>query len=111
MDEPFAGKLLLIVLGKMEKLNRKLLLAGVFRLFLIAIFVFTSLAPLLQAREKDKLSYGEGLIVNVPFTEAEVEQAVQDVAENGIIRGTKEYNKDEYVVGAKPADSSHAFPP
>ena len=111
MDEPFAGKLLLIVLGKMEKLNRKLLRASVFPLFLIATFVFTSVAPLLQAREKDKLSYGEGLIVNVPFTEAEVEQVVQDVSENGIIRGTKEYNKDEYVSGAKPADSTHAFPP
>ena len=49
--------------------------------------------------------------MNVPFTEAEVEQVVRDVAENGIIRGTKEYNKDEYVGGAKPADSSHAFPP
>src|ERR1700733_10337867 len=111
MDAPFAGKLLLIVLGKMERLNSKLHRAGVSRLFVIATFVLTAVAPLLQAREKDKLSYGEGLIVNVPFTEAEVEQVVRDVAENGIIRGTKEYNKDEYVGGAKPADSSHAFPP
>jgi hypothetical protein len=111
MDAPFAGKLLLIVLGKMEKLNSKLHRASVPLLFVIATFVLTAVAPLLQAREKDKLSYGEGLIVNVPFTEAEVEQVVRDVAENGIIRGTKEYNKDEYVGGAKPADSSHAFPP
>ena len=95
----------------MEKLNSKLHRSSVFLLFVAATFVLTAVAPLLQAREKDKLSYGEGLIVNVPFTEAEVEQAVQDVAENGIIRGTKEYNKDEYVVGAKPADSTHAFPP
>jgi hypothetical protein len=111
MDAPFAGKLLLIVLGKMEKLNSKLHRASLSLLFVIATFVLTAVAPLLQAREKDKLSYGEGLIVNVPFTEAEVEQVVRDVAENGIIRGTKEYNKDEYVGGAKPADSSHAFPP
>jgi len=78
---------------------------------LATVVLLTTVAPFLQAREKDKLSYGEGLIVNVPFTEAEVEQVVRDVTQNGIIRGTKEYNKDEYVVGAKPADSTHAFPP
>ena len=94
----------------MEKLNRKLHRVSVFLVSVIAMFVLTTVAPFLQAREKDKLSYGEGLIVNVPFTEAEVEQVVQDVTQNGIIRGTKEYNKDEYVVGAKPADSTHAFP-
>jgi len=96
----------------MEKLNSKLHRASMSPLFLMATFLALAiLAPFLQAREKDKLSYGEGLIVNVPFTEAEVEQVVQDVAQNGIIRGTKEYNKDEYVGGAKPADSTHAFPP
>jgi hypothetical protein len=63
----------------------------------------------LAGRGKDKISYGEGLIVNVPFPVSEVEQVVQDVTENGIIRGTKEYNKDEYVGGAKAADSSHVF--
>lgn len=62
-------------------------------------------------RGKDKLSYGEGLIVNVPFTESEVEQVVEEVAQNGVIRGTKEYNKDEFVGGAKPATSSKVFPP
>jgi hypothetical protein len=109
VDKPVAGKL---VLGKMERLNSKLHRAGVSPLFLMATFVLlATFAPFLQAREKDKLSYGEGLIVNVPFTEAEVEQVVRDVAQNGIIRGTKEYNKDQYVVGAKPADSTHAFPP
>src|SRR5271166_2632267 len=106
---PVAGK---IVLGKMQKLNSKLHRVTVSLLFLVATFVMlANVTPFLHAREKDKLSYGEGLIVNVPFTEAEVEQVVQDVAQNGIIRGTKEYNKDEYVVGAKAADSTHAFPP
>jgi polyhydroxyalkanoate synthesis regulator phasin len=72
--------------------------------------VFTAVPPL-QAREKEKLAYGEGLIVNVPYSEAEVERVVQDVAQNGIIRGTKEYNKDENVGGAKAADSTRVFPP
>jgi len=54
----------------------------------------------LSAREKDATQYGAGLIVNIPFPESEVAQVVQDVIQNGIIRGTKEYNKDEYVTGA-----------
>ena len=119
VDKPVAGilalrKLILrkLVLRKMEKLTSKLHRSTVSPLFLLATFAWlATVAPFLQAREKDKLSYGEGLIVNVPFTEAEVEQVVRDVTQNGIIRGTKEYNKDEYVVGAKPADSTHAFPP
>jgi hypothetical protein len=65
----------------------------------------------LSAANKDKASYGEGLIVNLPFTAPEVEQVVADVAQNGVIRGTKEYNKDEFVAGAKAAVSSSVFPP
>src|SRR5580692_8990473 len=64
----------------------------------------------LAGREKDKLPYGEGLIVNIPLPEIEVEQVVQDVAQNGVIRGTKEYNKDEFVSGATAATTSHVFP-
>jgi hypothetical protein len=63
----------------------------------------------LSAREKNATHYGEGLIVNVPFPETEVAQVVQDVIQNGIIRGTKEYNKDEYISGAKPATSTRVF--
>jgi hypothetical protein len=77
------------------------------------VLLFTALftaVPPLHAREKEKLAYGEGLIVNVPYSEAEVEQVVQDVVQNGIIRGTKEYNKDENVGGAKAADSTRVFP-
>jgi hypothetical protein len=63
------------------------------------------------AREKDKLHYGEGLIVNIPVPESEVQQVVQEITQNGLIRGTKEYNKDEFVSGAKAATSTRAFPP
>jgi hypothetical protein len=63
----------------------------------------------LPAREKDAVQYGAGLIVNVPLPEAEVTQVVQDVVQNGIIRGTKEYAKDEYVTGATTATSTKAF--
>jgi hypothetical protein len=65
---------------------------------------------LAAASGKEKISYGEGLIVNLPVAEAEVEQVVEDVAQNGVIRGTKEYNKDEFVSGAKASSSSNVFP-
>jgi hypothetical protein len=64
----------------------------------------------LSARDKDKLPYGEGLIVNVPMPEIEVAPVVEDVAQNGVIRGTKEYNKDEFISGARAASSSRVFP-
>jgi hypothetical protein len=64
----------------------------------------------LAGREKDKLPYGEGLTTNIPLPQSEVEQVVEDVVRNGMIRGTKEYNKDEFISGAKPADSSRVFP-
>lgn len=73
------------------------------------ILVVLLAAPQLPAREKDSTQYGMGLIVNVPFPESEVAQVVQDVVQNGIIRGTKEYNKDEYVEGAAGVDSTRAF--
>ena len=55
-----------------------------------------------NGREKDKdvLQYGEGLIVNIPLPEPEVAQVVEDVVQNTIIRGTKEYNKDEYITAS-----------
>jgi hypothetical protein len=80
------------------------------RLF-FALLLLSTVALPLKAREKEKLSYGEGLIVNIPMPVSEVQQVVQEIAQNGIIRGTKEYNKDEFVGGAKPATSSGVFPP
>jgi hypothetical protein len=77
--------------------------------FCVLLLLCAAAFPL-SGREKEKLSYGEGLIVNIPLPESEVQQVVEDIAQNGIIRGTKEYNKDEFVSGAKPASSCHVFP-
>jgi hypothetical protein len=63
-----------------------------------------------SAREKDATRYGMGLIVNVPFPERDVSRVVQEIVQNGIIRGTKEYNKDEFVAGATPVSSTRVFP-
>jgi hypothetical protein len=78
-------------------------------LLMVVLVVLMPVASV-DAREKDVLRYGEGLIVNVPLPVDEVTQAVQDVVGNGIIRGTKEYNKDEYVRGAEAATSTPVFP-
>jgi hypothetical protein len=64
----------------------------------------------LPAREKDAIQYGMGLIVNIPLPDREVTQVVQEVVQNGIIRGTKEYNNDQYLSGATTATSTRAFP-
>jgi hypothetical protein len=74
------------------------------------VLIFSLAALALPAREKDATQYGMGLIVNVPFPESEVTQVVEDVIQNGVIRGTKEYNKDEYITGATPASSTRVFP-
>jgi hypothetical protein len=62
----------------------------------------------LHGRKKNE-HFGEGLIVNVPLPEREVEDVVADVVQNSIIRGTKEYNKDEYVDKAVAAISTPVF--
>jgi hypothetical protein len=96
--------------GFKREAKRQRALAGYSKSAWFAVLPLILLAALpLAGRGKDKISYGEGLIINVPFPVSQVEQVVQDVAQNGIIRGTKEYNKDEYVAGAQAANSSHVF--
>jgi len=79
-----------------------------------AAYLIVSLGlPAIRVEASDKkegLQYGVGLIVNVPFSQADVLKAVDEVVQNGKIRGTKEYNKDEFVGGASPVDDSTAFP-
>jgi hypothetical protein len=79
-------------------------------LFLIAVLVLWSAISALHARGKDTTQYGAGLIVNVPFPVADVTQAVNEVIQSGIIRGSKEYDREEYVTGAELATSVRGFP-
>lgn len=66
------------------------------------------LAP--SAYPKPHETYGAGLSVTVPAKEDDLLMAVRDVAGDGRIEGTKEYNKDEYVGGAAEAESTTVFP-
>ncbi len=63
----------------------------------------------LNAAKKDKDRFGEGFTTEVIASKEELVEAVQDVAGNGIIKGSKEYDKDTYISGASPADSSPLF--
>ncbi len=64
----------------------------------------------LAAKSKEAQEYGAGLSVQVPVPEQQLVQAVQDVVADGIIQGSKEYNKDEYISGAEAVDSTRVFP-
>ncbi len=78
--------------------------------FLLFFLLLSTTAIPSHGREKDVLQYGEGLIVNIPEPEPEVAHVVEEVAQNTIIRGTKEYNNDEYVSGAVAVASTPVFP-
>jgi len=73
--------------------------------FHVVIVLCVAILPAF-AREKDTTQYGAGLIVNVPFPEPDVTQAVKEVLQNGIIRGSKEYERDQYITGAEVATSA-----
>jgi hypothetical protein len=92
----------------MEKGQRRRLPSAEWLPSVVVLMAVLTALPLL-GRGKDSASYGEALILNLPFHETEVAQVVQDVIQDGIIRGTKEYNKDEYITGASPATSTRAF--
>jgi hypothetical protein len=80
-------------------------------LLLLLLLILTGTALAAFGRKKnDGVDYGTGLVVNVPLPEPEVAQVVDDVAQNTVIRGTKEYNKDEFVTGAVAVKSTAMFP-
>jgi Skp family chaperone for outer membrane proteins len=64
----------------------------------------------IYAKSKPAEDYGGGLSVSVPASQSELLQAVQDVVADGIIQGSKEYNKDEYISGAEAVASTRVFP-
>lgn len=79
-------------------------------LAMIALLVLSA-AIALPASDKPKIDYGAGLVMTITLPEPEVASVVEEIAGNGIIRGTKEYNKDEYVSGAVPVENTHVFQP
>lgn len=98
--------------GMLSSLNPFLLpcCSALFRLFVGSVAVVLLYACQVNAKSKRAEDYGGGLSVSVPATEQELLRAVQDVAADGIIEGSREYNKDEYISGAEAASETRVFP-
>ncbi len=81
---------------------------------LLSAVCLLSLVPGLQGREHKRKpkaeDYGVGFSTEIAAPEKEVLQAVEDVVNDGIIQGSKEYNKDKYIESATPVNSSSLFP-
>lgn len=77
----------------------------------LALLYCLVLAPLLFCRtHKHVETFGQGFQTELPNSEDEVAQAVEQVVNDGIIEGSLEYNKDKYVDKAEAAISSPLFP-
>lgn len=84
---------------------RRTLAIAMLSVFWLAIAVVP-----LHGREHKKEQYGQSFSTEIEAPESEVLQAVQAVADDGIIKGTFEYNKDKYIERANLVSSSSLFP-
>lgn len=79
-------------------------------LMLVALLLSCSALPALADGHKRKQDFGLGFSSIIQAPESEVLEAVDAVVNDGIIRGSKEYNKDQYIENAVAASSSKLFP-
>jgi len=75
-----------------------------------ALFVLCSVLPLLAGGHKRKEDFGLAFSSAIQAPQSEVLEAVDAVVNNGIIQGSKEFNKDQYIEHAVSATSSKLFP-
>jgi len=75
------------------------------------LWVVFAVAPLRGREPRKREDFGLGFSVEIALPESEVVQAVETVVDDGIIQGSREYNKDKYVEHAAAATSSPLFPP
>ena len=73
------------------------------------LLLYPALALHGREQKKKKPDYGMGLSMEISSPEEMVVEAVQAVVNDGIIQGSKEYNKDKFVDKASPATSSPLF--
>lgn len=78
---------------------------------ILLVVVLTSIPVWADKEKKErKEDYGQGLSTVVEAPESEVLDAVETVVNNGIIQGSKEYERDPYIDKANPENSSKLFP-
>jgi len=93
-----------------ENMQPRNLGAGPSPLWLLTL-IFLAAVPSFAKTHKKAADYGLGFSSEVSAPEAEVIEAVEDVVNDGIIQGSKEYNKDKFIEKAEAATSSPLFPP
>ncbi|MBZ5571165.1 MAG: SH3 domain-containing protein [Acidobacteriia bacterium] len=76
----------------------------------LQILLLTGTAPLHGHEHRTKPDYGTSFSTEISSPESMVLQAVEEVVNDGIIQGSKEYNKDKYIEKASSATSSPLFP-
>jgi hypothetical protein len=80
-------------------------------LFLLTTLgLILAVSPLHGRERKRKEDFGQSFSSEIAAPESVVLQAVETVAGNGIIQGSKEYNKDKYIENVSAAASSSLFP-
>jgi hypothetical protein len=105
-------------MGQVEDMNRLRIPLGAsfsrcgFSIQRITLAVLLLLpTPRLLAGEKEpKENYGFGFAVDLTVPEGEVLDALEQVVSDGIIQGSKEYSRDQYIEKAEPATTSDLFP-
>jgi len=76
---------------------------------LIALWLTLGVSPLIAREHKKKSDFGMGFSTEIAAPENVVRQVVEAVVEDGIIRGSAEYSKDQYIEHADAASSSLLF--
>jgi len=92
---------------------QKALQRNVFVVFAaVAVCAVPALATPKSRREaKRKPEYGASFSTEITASQETVEQAVEAIVNDGIIQGSKEYNKEKYIEKAQAASSSPLFEP
>ena len=90
--------------GKLRARSNRTLTVAMLSVFWLAIAVLP-----LHGREHKKEQFGQSFSTEIEAPESEVLQAVQAVADDGIIKGSFEYNKDKYIEKANSVSSSPLF--
>jgi hypothetical protein len=75
----------------------------------LALLLVLPASRLLAGERGKKETYGAGFAIDLTIPEDEVLDAVEQIVEDGIIQGSKEYNKDQYIESAVAANSSELF--
>jgi len=78
---------------------------------LSVLWLAFAVVPLRGREHRKREDYGLSFSMEIAVPESEVLQAVEAVVDDGIIQGSKEYNKDKYIEHATAATSSPLFPP